>query len=282
MKKALFVVTALTVLALAGILLVSCRNKEAAEGAVGGSGNAAAVTNIVVGTGTKYEPYCYADDSGNLIGYDYKVLVEVDRRLPQYTFSYETFDFANILISLGAGKIDIGAHEYEENPDRRATYLYGDERYSDYDSWLMVDADGPWAGINSFDEIAGNPNAIVGVSIGSNYEAFVKTYNQNHTAQLAYQTYASETAILVENLKSGRWAASLAMLVDIERDSKIGNIRLIPKGDTPAIQSGAYFIFARNNPALKEAVDGALREMKADGTLTRIYQEAVLDYYANH
>jgi ABC-type amino acid transport substrate-binding protein len=72
------------------------------------------------------------------------------------------------------------------------------------------------------------------------------------------------------------------MLVDIERDSKIGNIRLIPKGDTPVIQSGAYFIFARNNPVLKEAVDGALRDMKADGTLARIYQEAVLDYYANH
>jgi L-cystine transport system substrate-binding protein len=208
--------------------------------------------------------------------------VEVDRRLPQYTFSYETFDFANILISLGAGKIDIGAHEYEENPDRRATYLYGDERYSDYDSWLVVNADGPWANINSFDEIAGNPNAIVGVSIGSNHEAFVKTYNQNHTAQLAYQTYASEPAILAENLKSGRYSVSLMMLVDIQRYEKIGNgLRLIAKGDAPVIQSGAYFIFARNNPVLKEAVDGALRDMKADGTLARIYQEAVLDYYAN-
>ncbi|MDR1030336.1 MAG: transporter substrate-binding domain-containing protein [Treponema sp.] len=281
MKKALCIVT---VLAVAGLLLSSCQNKkQATESVVGSAGNTAAVTNIVVGTGNKYEPYCYADSSGNLIGYDYQVLVEVDRRLPQYSFSYETFDFANILLSLGAGKIDIAAHEYEENPDRRATYLYGDERYSDYDSWLMVHADGPWATINSLDEIAGNPNAIVGVNLGSNMEAFIKTYNQTHTAQIAYQTYVIEApTLLLENLKSGRWSAALLMLVMAERYNKIGNgLRLIPRGETPAIESGAYFIFAKNNPALKEAVDGALRDMKADGTLARIYKEAVLDYFAN-
>jgi L-cystine transport system substrate-binding protein len=188
MKKARIFVIAFIALAAAGLLLSSCQKKQAATTV--SADNAVSVTNIVVGTGTKYEPYCYADSAGNLIGYDYKVLVEVDRRLPQYAFSYETFDFANILISLGVGKIDIGAHEYEENPDRRATYLYGDERYSDFDSWLSVKADGTWANINSFDDIAGDPNAVVGVSLGSNYEAFVKTYNQTHPAPLTYQTAA--------------------------------------------------------------------------------------------
>ncbi|MDR1030337.1 MAG: transporter substrate-binding domain-containing protein [Treponema sp.] len=278
MKKALCIITVLVV---AGLLLSSCRNKkQAAESNGGGSGNT--VTNIVVGTGNKYEPYCYADSSGNLIGYDYQVLVEIDRRLPQYTFSYEIFDFANILISLSTGKIDIAAHEYEDNPDRRATYLYGDERYSDYDGWLMVNADGPWATVNSLDEIAGNPNAVVGVRLGSNYEAFVKTYNQTHTAQLAYQTYALEgPMLLLENLRSGRYSVTLLMLADLQLYNKIGTARLIPKGEAPVIQSGAYFIFAKNNPALKEAVDGALRDMKVDGTLARIYQEVVLDYYEN-
>jgi L-cystine transport system substrate-binding protein len=237
------------------------------------------VTKVVVGTGNKYEPYCYADAQGNLIGYDYKVLEEVDRRLPQYAFTYEVFDFANILIALGTGKVDIGAHEYEENPQRRATYLYGDERYSDYDSWLIVNADGPYANVNSVDELAGNPAAIFGVSLGSNHEAFAKTYNQTHDAQLAIQTY-TENAVLGENLKSGRFSAALQMLVDIERYNRITpGLRLIPRGDKPVIESGAYFIFAKGNVELKEAVDGTLRDMKADGTLARIYKEAVTDYY---
>ncbi|MDR0637933.1 MAG: transporter substrate-binding domain-containing protein [Spirochaetaceae bacterium] len=276
MKKALVFVI---VLAVAGQGLVYATGSAEQKG----SGDAGKVTKIVVGTGNKYEPYCYADAQGNLIGYDYKVLEEVDRRLPQYEFTYEVFDFANILIALGTGKVDIGAHEYEENPERRAAYLYGDERYSDYDSWLTVNADGPWANVNSVDELAGNPNAVFGVSLGSNHEAFARTYNRTHDAahQLTIQTY-TENAVWGENLKSGRFSAGLSMLVDIDRYIKITpGLNLIPRGDKPVIESGAYFIFAKNNPALKEAVDGALRDMKADGTLTRIYKEAVLDYYAN-
>ena len=280
MKKAMFVVVGIVV---AGTVLLSCAKKETAQQA-GSAGNVVQVTRLVVGTGSKYPPYCYADAQGNLIGYDYKVSVEVDRRLPQYEFSYEVFDFANILLALGAGKIDIGLHEYEENPDRRATYLYGDERYSDYDSWLIVKADGPWAGVNSVNELAGDPNAVFGVSLGSNHEAFARTWNREHDSahQLIIQTYASEDAIRNENLRSGRFAASLSMLVDLERTTRVTpGLTLIARGNKPVIESGAYFIFAKNSTALKEAVDGALREMKADGTLERIYKEAVLDYYAN-
>jgi ABC-type amino acid transport substrate-binding protein len=72
------------------------------------------------------------------------------------------------------------------------------------------------------------------------------------------------------------------MLVDIAHYNKLSpGLNLIPRGEEPVIRSGAYFIFAKNNPTLKEAVDGALREMKADGTLERIYKEVVLDFYAN-
>jgi L-cystine transport system substrate-binding protein len=278
MKKALFVVA---VLALAGSVFCSCAKKETATSENAAQGNAEKVTTVVIGTGNKYEPYCYADAQGNLIGYDYKVLEEVDRRLPQYEFTYEVFDFANILISLGTGKIDIGAHEYEENPERRAAYLYGDERYSDYDSWLVVNADGPYANVKSVDELAGNPDAVFGVSLGSNHEAFVKTYNQTHDAahQLTYQVY-SENAVWGENLKSGRFSAGLSMLVDTERYNRITpGLKLISVGDKPVIESGAYFIFAKTGQELKAAVDGALRDMKADGTLARIYKEVVLDYY---
>jgi L-cystine transport system substrate-binding protein len=274
MKKALFFVI---VLAVAGEGLVHAAGSSEKKGAEKG------VTTIIVGTGVKYPPYCYTDAAGNLIGYDHKLLQEIDRRLPQYEFKYEVFDFANILIALGQGKVDIGAHQYESNPDRRATYLFGDEEYNDYDSWLTVKADGPWANVNSIDDLAGNPNAIISVGLGSNREAFVKNYNQTHDAahQLAYQPY-TEDAVLLENLKSGRFSATLQILLNIDRyNSVTEGLRLIPRGDKPVIDSGAYFIFAKTNVELKEAVDGALRDIKADGTFNRIYKEVVTDYYAN-
>ena len=53
------------------------------------------VKKIIVGTGHAYEPYCYLDENGNLAGYEYEVLKAVNELLPQYEFTYETFDFAN-------------------------------------------------------------------------------------------------------------------------------------------------------------------------------------------
>lgn len=77
------------------------------------------VKTIIIGTGTAYNPYCYLDADGKLVGYEKDVLDEIDKLLPQYQFKYETFDFSNILLALSAGKIDIGAHQFEESEERR-------------------------------------------------------------------------------------------------------------------------------------------------------------------
>jgi L-cystine transport system substrate-binding protein len=116
---------------------------------------------IIVGTGQGYEPFCYRDSGGNLAGFDIEVVKEIGKRLPQYTFEFEVFEFKNVLVSLAAGKIDVGAHEFEENPERRQTYLYGEEGYNDFNNYLVVKADGPWANVTSIEELAGNPDAIV-------------------------------------------------------------------------------------------------------------------------
>lgn len=70
-------------------------------------------------------------------------------------------------------------------------------------------------------------------------------------------------------------------MLNIDRFNRVTEgLKLIPVGDKPVIDSGAYFIFAKTGAELKEAVDGALRDIKADGTYARIYKEAVTDYYA--
>ena len=84
---------------------------------------------IFVGTGKAYAPFCYLDDNGNLAGYEIDVLNAVDELLPQYQFEYETFDFANILISLQAGKVDIGSHQFGKTPQREENYLFGEQAY---------------------------------------------------------------------------------------------------------------------------------------------------------
>ncbi|MFP3043535.1 transporter substrate-binding domain-containing protein [Treponema primitia] len=270
MKK-IFVLILPMIAAVLVFSVVSCKKADTKEG-----------TLVVVGTGKTYEPYCYLDANGNLVGFEKAVLDEVDRRLPQYYFSYETYDFANVLISLATKKVDIGAHEFEENPERRATYLYGEEGYNDYDSYVVVNTLGKWANVNSIDEFAGNPDpgAIVGVSTASNHEAFVKTYNANHDAnhQIKFQAFSDDEVMHTE-LGSGRIAARISMLGDIQRANALQGLKLELRGD-PVILSKAYFIFRKDASDLQKAVDGALREMKADGTWEKIKQKEIADYYA--
>jgi L-cystine transport system substrate-binding protein len=115
---------------LLGAVLTGCGKKEASAGN--------GVEKVVIGTGNSYEPYCYLDDKGNLAGYEYEVLKAVDELLPEYEFEFKTSDFANVLISLDAGKIDIGAHQYEWNKERDEKYLFGKEPYTTYVTYLTM------------------------------------------------------------------------------------------------------------------------------------------------
>ena len=91
-------------------------------------------TYYVSGTFTVHLNIYSGQDSGyGTINSTYDVAMgssdAVDELLPQYKFKYETFDFANILISLQAKKVDIGAHQYGKTPKREETYLFGTQSY---------------------------------------------------------------------------------------------------------------------------------------------------------
>ncbi|MDR1288145.1 MAG: transporter substrate-binding domain-containing protein [Treponema sp.] len=235
---------------------------------------------IIIGTGQDYEPFCYRDAEGNLAGFDIEVVKEIGRRLPQYTFEFEVFDFKNVLVSLASGKIDVGAHEFEENPERRRTYLYGEEGYNDYDSYLVVKADGPWAHVTSLEELAGNPGAVLATSTGSNYEAFLITWNQNHPAdRQLYYTAFEEDYVRNVNMANGTTAAQL--LTEFEMDftnAKMPGLNCKIASKEPLIYSKAYFLFKKDSSVLRNAFDSSLRDMKADGTLESI-KERVLTAY---
>jgi L-cystine transport system substrate-binding protein len=259
----------------------------AASGLYAGGANEAGAAGsgkervVVIGTGRAYEPFCYYDASGKHTGYDIELLREIDRRLPNHRFEYEIFDFQNVLVSLASGKIDVGAHEFEENPKRREAYLYGEESYNDFNGWLIVKEDGPWNWVKTFDDIAGNPNAVVGVSVGSNYEAFVKTWNETHppNKQLAFDTYTGNDVGNL-NFRNGKHAVKLSPLFDLEIAKILTpDLKQIPVGDKPVIVSDAYFLFKKGDTELQQAFDGVLREMKKDGSLEKLKAEVFKTYF---
>jgi L-cystine transport system substrate-binding protein len=246
---------------LLGFALVGCGKKETFTG----SGAA----KVVIGTGNSYEPYCYLDDKGNLAGYEYEVLKAVDELLPEYEFEFKTSDFANVLISLDAGKIDIGAHQYEWNKERDEKYLFGKEPYTTYVTYLAVAADKNE--VKSLDDLQGKK---VKSSSGSNSAYILETYNKDHKDNPIKIDYVNNSTDeeTVTGLLNGVWDATIMTSRDTDKLNKnYGEGKEVIKviGD-PVQTSSTYFVFAKGNIKLQEAVDGALKQLKENGTLAKI------------
>lgn len=225
------------------------------------------VKTIIVGTGTAYNPYCYLDENGNLVGYEKDVLDAIDELLPQYTFKYETFDFSNILLALSGGKIDIGAHQYEESEERRKNYLFSTETYNSFITHIVLLKDR--TDINSFEDL---PGKTVHLSIGSNTAATILKYNEGAAPDKQINTFLAkslQSEQIVAGLKNGQFDATFMPLLDLDKyNREYGNI--LKAVGKPLNSSFSYLIFQKGNTELQEAVDGALRKLKESGKLSEL------------
>jgi L-cystine transport system substrate-binding protein len=226
------------------------------------------VQQIVVGTGNEYAPYCYLDDNGNLAGYEYEVLKAVDELLPQYEFTYQTSDFNNVAISLDAGKIDIAAHQYEYNEERASKYLFGTEAYTTYVTYLVVPSTD--TSIHSLDDLQGK--TVFTGSKGSNSTYIVENYNDEHKDNpVKIENADSVTSEeYVQSLLSGKWDAGIITKRDVDKDNEAYGSEAIKVTGDPIQTSSTYFMFAKGNTELQEAVDGALKQLKENGKLAEI------------
>jgi L-cystine transport system substrate-binding protein len=222
------------------------------------------VKTIIVGTGNAFKPYCYLDENGNLQGYEKAVLDAVNAKLPQYKFEYQTFDFKNVLISLDAAKIDIGAHQFEVNPERQAKFLYGSVPYTTFILRIVVKKGR--TDIKSLDDLAGKK---LQVSEGSNDSYVVGQYNQAHGNKINVITNSADAETTVKSIENGTIDAFISIKRIVDSYNQTYGDVLQTVGD-PISTSNTYFIFRKDETQLQQDVDKALQELKDDGTLAKI------------
>lgn len=287
MKKAIRTQTAVIILALTAAALAGCGTKSAAgtstatdeQAAAAGNAGTGASDNadakvIRIGTGNSYNPACYLDDNGNLAGYEYEVLQAVDALLPQYTFTYQTFDFKNVILALESNKIDLAAHQYEWNAERDKNYLFGKEGYTVFDNYVWVTDENNNGSIKSMDDLGG---LTTRATAGDNIAFFFENYNKQHPdnkINLDYTTPATneETA---SYYKANKWNFMVAPKKDIELTNEAykGLVHFNLAFDKPITSSNTYYLYRKNDPAeekLRDDVDGALKKLKESGKLSQI------------
>ena len=254
MKKNTFRIFIGLSLLISGFALTSCK-KEKSD-----------VKTIIVGTGSDSKLYCYLDEKGELAGFEIDVMKAIDELLPQYEFEFQTFDFKNILLALSAGKIDIGAHMYESNPERRQNYLFTEYGYNDFSKYIVVLKED--TEVKSLQDLVGK---TAQAATGSATGAILQHWNEDHPNEQinAVLTSALTNEQVVAAMKNGTYDAFFTNIPSFNQLQKeYGEIfRLV---EEPISTSPSYFIFNLENPTLKADVDVALKKLIDSGELSKI------------
>lgn len=243
-------------------------NTSAGSGSESSSGSA--VKKVRIGSGINYVPYCYLDDNGNPVGYDYDVLYAIDDYLTDYEFEYESMSFDNILLSLDSDKIDVAAHEYEYTDERAEKYLFTEEFYSEFITRIAVLKDNN--DINSIEDLAGK-KVNAGGTTSATY-TILTAWNEEHPGQEIelISTEAVNNETTATNLKNGVWDAAIIEQKDIiKMNENFGDgedfLKLVGE---PINESHGFYLFNKDDTELQQAFDEALKALKADGTIDGI------------
>ncbi len=267
MKKSLTLYSFLILLA---VTIAGCGtagdSKQASAPAADQAATAApAAKKIIVGTGTKFPNICFIDANGKLTGFDVELVREIDNRLPDYEFEFQTMDFTNLLLSLETKKIDFVAHEMEKNPEREQKYLFNKEPYTFWKTKIIVPKDNN--SIQTLDDLKGKKVLTTATSAEAQ---ILENYNKSHNNAINIVYHNGGANDTVSQLTSGRAEASLGsdfMLPLIDPQGKLKTT------GAPLVTSEVLFVFRKDDKDeqdLADKIDDVLKQLKADGTLSKL------------
>ncbi|REK76977.1 transporter substrate-binding domain-containing protein [Paenibacillus paeoniae] len=224
---------------------------------------------IIIGTGNDFVQIAFLDEKNNLTGFDVELLREIDKRLDDYEFEFKTMDFSNILLSLETKKVDLAAHLFEKNPERLEKYLFNEEPYAYWRNKIIVASDNNDP-VQTLDDLVGK-KVLVGPT--SAQAQILENYNKEHKDGIEIVYQQNDANDEVSQITSGRAYATLGADFLLPLKDPQGKLKTV--GDS-LNEGNILYVFRKDDPdskKLSDAVDGAIKELKADGTLKKLSEE---------
>ncbi len=262
MSRRLIAVTALVLTAAA---LTACSGGSAPE-ETGGSGDSSTASDfalvkdgiLTVATEGTYRPFSFHDDggTGDLTGYDVEIIQAVAEKLDLEVEFQET-QWDAIFAGLDAKRFDVIANQVTINDEREAEYLFSSP-YTVSPGVIVVAEDDD--SVSSFDDLAGKTTA----------QSLTSNWNELATESGAKVEPVEGWAQAVALLKQGRVDATIndkLTFLDYEKTDGPTGLKIAAETEDAGQQA---FVFTKDKQSLVDAVDAALEELRADGTLAEI------------
>lgn len=261
MSRRLITATAIVLTAAA---LTACSGAEAPTGSGAGDDSSASDFGLVsegtltVATEGTYRPFSFHADggTGDLTGYDVEIIEAVAEKL-DLEVTFEETQWDAIFAGLDAGRFDVIANQVTINDEREAEYLFS-APYTVSPGVIVVPEDDD--SITSFDDLAGKTTA----------QSLTSNWNDLATESGAKVEAVEGWAQAVALLRQGRVDATVndkLTFLDYENTDGPTGLKIAAETEDAGTQA---FVFTKDKTSLVEAVDAALEELRADGTLAEI------------
>lgn len=255
---------------LAALSTVSCGSTDSGSTSSAGSASDTPTADnprtILISVNNDSNPDSFLDENGEYTGYEPEMLKLIDELLPEYEFEYTSISSTDALLALETDKIDASLQRWEDNEERRKKYLFSNEYYLTYTQNLTTwDND---SSISSLDDLAGK-NIWVKAAGGSD-DYFWQTYNNNHPDAQVNLVYATGGySVVIPMFEDGELDAATMVQRNVDRINENYNAKFTTVGDT-IMSSDTYILFNLDETTLRDRVDEALQQIRADGKLTEL------------
>ena len=274
MKRRTFI-SLMSVMAAAGVLSLSgCgSSSSAASASTSGAASGAAAAGsdllstiqsrgtLIVALEGAWQPWSYHDESDTLVGYDVEVSRAIAEKLgvePEYVES----DWDSLFAGMDAGRYDLVCNGVEVTDERSKTYDFTTP-YGYIHTALAVKKDNDT--ITSFEDLKGKTTAN---SLASTYMELAESYG----ATVQGIDTLEET---IQLLTAGRIDATLNADVsfydylNVHPDADFKIVALTEEASHVAIPLRK----GEETASLREAIDKAIEELRAEGTLTELSEK---------
>ena len=246
-------------------LLGGCGGDNKKEAAAGGK---TVVKTVISGTEA---PLSWVDEKGEKHGYEYDVLLEVNKRLKDYQLDIQAVppETQDVMMESGDAKVATGG--YFKNAQREQNFLLPESPIG-ASSLMVYVLKGNENKYNNFEDVVKANLKLVPLTPNGGAYRIVDEWNKKHgnlLKEIPVQSGVS-AAERVKGLKEGQYdALIIPNNLGVEELAAKQGVELAAIKE-PIKVNATYVVVNKKEEKLAGEINEALKELRADGTLAKI------------